>query len=896
MPKCINCARLFKNAAGLSSHMRSCKLNSKVYTAEFMAKVSEEAEHHTLDQYVMSPVKLNASFTKHNTKIEPSIVPLIVPLIDNFTDEDIYTDEIELRPLKPCSEEQLAVVQAIRTHNVAVDAVAGSGKTTTCLHICKEYHDQSILILTYNAKLKLETKARFNMHNIGNASIHTYHSFVKKYYEPSGYTDSMIQDVITNNKQPLLGFAYQMIIIDEIQDLCPLYYELICKIYTDNNIAKRIVLFGDKNQCIYDFKFADERYLTMADRVFSYVEKQWVNKPMSCSFRITKQMANFVNICMLTNKRLIAHKEILDANKSPVKPLYIIYKPWAGTNKWIDNKYVLCDENKSEMLPYIKKYIKMGYKADDFLIVAPSIKSDGTPVRILANFITKYITNCPKDSPNYETYKKYPIFVPTGDDSLSPSERVIKGKILICTYHQAKGLERKVVFVVGFDYSYFKFFNKKANPLYCPNVLYVAATRALEHLILLHSDEMDYLPFLDKTQIKNYCTVAGGGLKLKDSPPKPLEYSVTKLLQHVSFNIVDQLTNKLTKISIRKKSKIIHVPNEIKQPYGYEEVNEITGTAIPAYLEFIIRGTCKIYEHLFDKKIFNNLKPVILDEYDEQCSGDEVEIFESKIMSNMLGDDDHNVCIDEDNDHNVCIDVVDNAVDMVDMKTFYDCFKTRESFYAMLASKDLLKPNKLLYCATRYCSYVSQYNFKNVQIKYHTWLSRENLDKCIMRCKGLNISSKSQFECSFACDIKVFRYDQHVDYTITGNADCIDDNNFYEFKCVKELKSEHFLQLAIYMYMHQAYIIEYYCKLHKLTCCLSKVPPEILTKYHYYLYNILTDEMVEIKCSFENLQALVTTLINEKNKEYPKCTDDEFIQRGLQITQQRYPATRQITQ
>ena len=233
---------------------------------------------------------------------------------------------------------------------------------------------------------------------------------------------------------------------------------------------------------------------------------------------------------------------------------------------------------------------------------------------------------------------------------------------------------------------------------------------------------MDYLPFLDKDQIKNYCTVAGGRLKLKDRPQKPLEYSVTELLQHVSFNIVDQLTNKLTKISICKKSKLIHVPNEIKQPYGYEEVSEITGTAIPAYLEFIIRGTCKIYERLFDKKIFNNLKPVILDEQcdDEQCDDDDaVEIFESKIMSNMLGDDDHNVCIDEDNDQNVCVDMVDNAVDMVDMKTFDDCFKTRESFYAMLASKDLLKPNKLLYCATRYCSYMSQYNFKNVQIKFH---------------------------------------------------------------------------------------------------------------------------------------------------------------------------------
>ena len=65
--------------------------------------------------------------------------------------------------------------------------------------------------------------------------------------------------------------------------------------------------------------------------------------------------------------------------------------------------------------------------------------------------------------------------------------------------------------------------------------------------------------------------------------------------------------------------------------------------------------------------------------------------------------------------------------------------------------------------------------------------------------------------------------------------------------------------------MHQADIINDHCKSNKLTCCLSNAS-ECLNKYHYYLYNILTDEMIEIKCSFEDLQALVTTLINEKTK------------------------------
>jgi primosomal protein N' len=140
MHKCAKCARIFKNAAGLSSHTRSCKIsknakNSKTKSpvmlpAAVMERISQEAEHQA---YNISPIKLNAS------------------LINQDYSEDVYESEefeIENRPLKPCSEEQLAVVQTIKTHNVSIDAVAGSGKTTTCLHICKEYNKKNILIKT----------------------------------------------------------------------------------------------------------------------------------------------------------------------------------------------------------------------------------------------------------------------------------------------------------------------------------------------------------------------------------------------------------------------------------------------------------------------------------------------------------------------------------------------------------------------------------------------------------------------------------------------------------------------------------------------------------------------------------------------------------------------------
>ena len=46
--------------------------------------------------------------------------------------------------------------------NVIVDSVAGSGKTTSIIYIAKSLKKKRILLLTYNSKLKIETKERVN--------------------------------------------------------------------------------------------------------------------------------------------------------------------------------------------------------------------------------------------------------------------------------------------------------------------------------------------------------------------------------------------------------------------------------------------------------------------------------------------------------------------------------------------------------------------------------------------------------------------------------------------------------------------------------------------------------------------------------------------------------------
>jgi hypothetical protein len=167
---------------------------------------------------------------------------------------------------------------------------------------------------------------------------------------------------------------------------------------------------------------------------------------------------------------------------------------------------------------------------------------------------------------------------------------------------------------------------------------------------------------------------------------------------------------------------------------------------------------------------------------------------------------------------------------------------------------------------------------------------------------------------------------------INGFIDCIDGNKIYEFKCVSQVEAEHFLQLAIYMYLievdkivdvnvlsndanlkskqylkegdqisyrdeynilREGYIIHTLYKNGKVKLLksdtitrdkivknmtwLEKNPVELITEYKYYLYNILSNDLYEIKSDKQTLINMMEYLIYCKYVNVKKLTDDEFI-------------------
>ena len=135
------------------------------------------------------------------------------------------------------SKEQQNILNATKTgDNIVVDAVAGTGKTTLILSIAKELSSRNILQITYNKSLKFEVREKTRDMGIENLTIHTYHSLSVCYYSSSAHVDNEIKKIVDNNMKPSRTIPiYDMLVIDEAQDMTLLYFTFVLKFVKDMN-------------------------------------------------------------------------------------------------------------------------------------------------------------------------------------------------------------------------------------------------------------------------------------------------------------------------------------------------------------------------------------------------------------------------------------------------------------------------------------------------------------------------------------------------------------------------------------------------------------------------------------------------------------------------------------
>ena len=483
-----------------------------------------------------------------------------------------------------------------------------------------------------------------------------------------------------------------------------------------------MLVLGDRYQAVYKFMGADSRFLTLTHNLWK--GKLFENRLLSTSYRLTNEIAAFVNDVMIGYKRIQATRP-----GSPV--IYIRDSVFQVYRK---------------LASYIIAQIRSGsIKPEDVFVLAGSISGDRSPIRKLENELVN---------------NNIPCYYPTSDER-KLDEDIIEGKVIFSSFHQAKGRERKLVIVYGFDSGYFKFFGKDYDPLVCPETLYVACTRAKEKLVLVEGigDGLGPLPFLkmnhNEIQSLPYVDFSGRSLgnyrvgiyeksEDDDNFHKDTPTSLVKFLNERNMKSLIPLTEMLFTVQ-QKATYSADIPSKISCGNGlYEEVSDINGIVIPAMYEA--------------RDAESTVQRVVKDNYLMMSQRNEHLYLQEGFQKYM---------------NEKCISIAENLY----LGALYICM------------------NEKLY-------------HKIKQIKRYDWLSQVDAEKCWSTLDLYLLGKEVLYEQEIdtLCD----NYPAYGLIQINGRFDVSTDDTIWELKCVDILTIEHLLQVVVYAWLWRC---EYFEKL-----------------------------------------------------------------------------------
>ena len=287
------------------------------------------------------------------------------------------------------------------------------------------------------------------------------------------------------------------------------------------------------------------------------------------------------------NERMLGYPRMVSVKPSRIPVRYVTGDPFHSVPNY------LCDEIRLMLVTGV-------VEPDDIFVLAPSIRGTNelNPIKILENLLVKAAVPC---------------YAPMSDDEALKDD-VLKGKVVFSSFHQSKGLERKVVIVASFSTSYY-FVARDAPREYCPNVLYVAATRAKEALYLWGEDTekggTKPLPFLRPASAAPKAAfewvdlkrLKATGRKTPPTTPPPTPDSVLRRVTDLVRFIPEELTQSMVemcKMVVRRPAgDAVDIPGTVTTPDGKREtVADLNGIAIPTMYEAMIAERIRIQDDL----------------------------------------------------------------------------------------------------------------------------------------------------------------------------------------------------------------------------------------------------------------------------------------------------------
>lgn len=435
--------------------------------------------------------------------------------------------------------EQIKIIKASLNHNIRVLAGAGSGKTTTIGCRIKYLLDtvttpDKILVLTFNIEARknledmLDQLMGFNI----KMEIRTIDSFCNKikgdfsngFHQGSNgqsnengcYSLSELgiigRKIMEKYGREIAG-QYEHVFFDEFQDVNDDQFRILKKFVAN---GCKLTVIGDDSQNIYQFRGSDNYYIINFDKII----------PKTQTFKITTNYRSTGEIVRLANDSIGFNKEKIQKNMT------------AKTKDRGIIDLIISESGSHEIEELINK---INYYTQEL----------GIPHGEIA--ILSRITFGLKVVETEFEKIKMPYVALISDQYSNDYKQVIQeDKIVLSTIHKAKGLEWKVVFIIGLRDAYFP--NHMNNGL--KNIeeerrlFYVAVTRAKKYLhFITNTKDVPLTRFIGeiknhvKVDIKTKKIIKNGLFTGNDDDNKKDFYSVTKFIELLSGKRIEEMRN-----------------------------------------------------------------------------------------------------------------------------------------------------------------------------------------------------------------------------------------------------------------------------------------------------------------------------------------------------------------
>jgi len=310
--------------------------------------------------------------------------------------------------------------------NILVDACIGSGKTTAIQHLCNVLPGHlRILYLTYNKLLKLDAKAKIKNANV---TVTNYHGLAYAYMGSGVGISDLIQTF--NRQKPLLEH-YDVLIIDEYQDIEQELAEMLCYIQSTSP-DMQVIAVGDMAQKIYD--------------------------------KTTLHVAEFIEGFLGTHVKL----EFTQSFRMPAEHAAMLGRIWGKRIVGVNPICRVETMSKREAVAFLA-----GCNPQDVLCLGARTGAMADTLNLLER----------EHGTKFNKKTVYASISEQGSGSARPS----KTSAIFTTFDSSKGLERKICVVFDFNEGYWQNRVSKPNQRYeiLRNVFCVAASRGKERIIFV---------------------------------------------------------------------------------------------------------------------------------------------------------------------------------------------------------------------------------------------------------------------------------------------------------------------------------------------------------------------------------------------------------------------------